>query len=106
LSRNKLHVCELNGHSKAVLLNESVLQEATQLVVDPFAGYLFFTDWHYPPFIGRIGLDGKNFTKIVTQDLGNPVGLTIDIVTKRIWWTDTHLKRIEFSNYNGRSRFV
>ena len=104
LSRSALYVCELNGHYKTVLLNSSYLQEPTSIVVDPFAGYVFFTDWAYPPFIGRIGLDGKNFTKIVTQDIGNPIGLAIDIVTKRIWWTDTHLKRIEFSNYNGRNR--
>lgn len=106
LTRSSLFVCELNGHHRATLLDSSVLQEPTSLVIDPYAGYLFFTDWRYPAYIGRVGLDGKNLTKIVTQDIGNPVGLGIDVVTQRIWWTDTHLKRIEFSNYNGRRRFV
>jgi DNA-binding beta-propeller fold protein YncE len=106
LSSTRLYVCDSSCHSRTTLLNESVLQEATTLVLDPFAGYLFFTDWHYPPFIGRLGMDGTNFTKIVTQDIGTPIGLAIDRITKRIWWTDTHLKRIEFSDYNGRNRFV
>jgi low density lipoprotein-related protein 2 len=106
LNSNRLSVSELNGHHRSILLNNSVLQEATSLAIDPFVGYLFLTDWRYPPFIGRIGLDGKNFTKIITQDIGSPMGITIDIITKRIWWADTHLKQIEFSNYNGRNRFV
>lgn len=106
LNRNQLSVCEANGHSRTVLLNETILQEASAIVVDPIAGYLFVSDWHYPPFIGRLSMDGRRFTKIVTQDLGTPVGLAIDPITQRIFWTDTHLKRIEYANYNGTSRFV
>jgi hypothetical protein len=106
LNRNQLTVCDANGHFRSILLNETVLQEATSIVVDPLAGYLFLSDWRFPAFIGRLNLDGKNFTKIITQDIGAPIGLTIDIITKRIWWTDTHLKRIEFCNYNGKNRYI
>lgn len=106
LNRDRLTVCETNGHYRSILLNDSSLQEATSLAIDPLSGVLFLTDWKYPPYIGRLSLDGNNFTKIITQDLGTPIGLTIDLVTKRIFWTDTHLKRIEYSNYNGRFRNV
>jgi low density lipoprotein-related protein 2 len=101
-----LMVSELNGHSRAVLLNSSVLQEPTSIVLDPFAGYVFFTDWRYPAYIGRMSMDGKSFKKIVTEDVGSPIGLTIDIITQRIWWSDTHLKKIEFSNYDGLNRYA
>ena len=50
-------------------------------------------------------MTGKNFKKLVTSDISAPVSLTIDIVTKRIFWTDTHLKRIEYCDYNGTNRF-
>ena len=103
---NKLSVCDESGHYRRVLLNESVLQEAVSLAVDPLAGYLFLTDWRYPSFIGRVDLDGRNFVKIVTDDLGAPMSITLDRVARRIWWTDMHLKRIEFANYNGRMRRV
>ena len=106
LNSNRITVCDMDGHSRSVLLNSSVLQEATSIVLDPKEGYMFFTDWAFPPFIGRMGLDGNNFSKIITQDISAPIGLAIDIITKRIWWTDTHLKRIEFSDYNGRNRLV
>jgi len=106
LNNNRLSVCNRNGHYISTLLNSSILQEATEIALDPLSGYVFFTDWNYPPYIGRVGMDGLNFTKIVNQDLGTPIGLTIDLITKRIWWSDTHLKRIEFSDYNGRNRFI
>ena len=106
ISRNRLSVCDEAGHYRTVLLNESFLQEATALVLDPFAGYIFFTDWKFPAFIGRVDLDGQNFKKLVTQDIGNPVSMAIDIVTRRIFWSDTHLRRIEFCSYNGTQRFV
>ena len=106
LNRNHLTVCDWRGHYRSSLLNESVLQEATSIALDPFVGFLFITDWHYPPFVGRASLDGTRFTKIVTQDLGTPIGLTIDTITQRIFWTDTHLKRIDYSNYNGTQRRV
>ncbi len=106
LNSNKLTVCDKNGSYRSLLLNESSLQEATGIALDPLIGYLFFTDWKYPSFIGRLDLDGKNFMKIITEDIAQPIGITIDIFSKRIWWTDTHLKRIEFCNYNGRNRYV
>lgn len=102
----KLMVSELNGHHRATLLDYKVLHEPMSIVVDPTVGYIFFTDWKYPAYIGRVGMDGKNFTKIVTNDIGSPVGLTIDTITKRIFWSDTHLKRIEFCNYDGSGRYV
>jgi low density lipoprotein-related protein 2 len=102
----RLIVSELNGHYRSTLLDSKVLHEPMSIVVDPTAGYVFFTDWKYPAYIGRIGTDGKNFTKIITTDIGSPVGLAIDFMTKRIFWTDIHLKRIEFSKYDGTGRYV
>lgn len=106
LNSNRLTVCEPSGDYRSILLNDSVLQEATSLAIDPKSGFIFLTDWHYPAFIARLSLDGKNFTKILTENIASPIGLTLDIITKRLFWTDTHLKRIEFSDYNGRNRFV
>lgn len=103
---NKLLVTDSNGHFKTVLLDEKFLNEASYLAIDPIEGYLFISDWSFPPFIARVKLNGQNFTKIVSENLGSPVAMSIDIITKRIFWTDTHLRRIEFSNYNGRNRLV
>jgi low-density lipoprotein receptor-related protein 1 (alpha-2-macroglobulin receptor) len=106
LSRTRLMVCDHQGNQMTTLLNENVLQEGTSLQLDPLRGYAFFTDWRYPAYVGRVNMDGKNFVKIVSTDLGMPMGLTIDIITQRIFWSDTHLKRIEYASYNGTWRHV
>lgn len=54
-----------------------------------------WTDWGLSPYIGRIGMDGTEQTKIVESKLGWPNGLTIDYITDRIWWADAHLDYIE-----------
>ena len=56
---------------------------------------VFWTDWGLSPYIGRVGTDGTNRTKVITERLGWPNALTIDYVTKRIWWADAHLDSIE-----------
>ncbi len=73
-------------------------------MIDPFMGLIFFSDWKFPAYIGRVDMDGRNFKKIVSEDMGSPIGMTIDLVTQRVWWTDTHLKKIEFCGYNGTKR--
>ena len=57
--------------------------------------YAFWSDWGLTPYIGRIGMDGANRTKIVTDGLGWPNGLTLDYVMDRLWWCDAHLDFIE-----------
>ena len=61
----------------------------------PIFSYVFWTDWGLSPYIGRIGMDGKNFSRIITTKLGWPNGLAIDFITDRIWWCDAHLDYIE-----------
>ncbi len=105
LTSTQLCVCDENGNSIKSLLGSEVLQEGGSLVVDPLLGRVFFSDWKFPAYIGRVDMDGRNFRKIVSEDVGSPMGMAIDVVTQRVWWTDTHLKRIEFCGYNGTGRF-
>ena len=57
--------------------------------------YVFWTDWGLHPYIGRVGMDGTNRSKVVQDKLGWPNAFTIDYVTKRIWWADAHFDSIE-----------
>ena len=60
------------------------------------ASYVYWTDWGLHPYIGRIGMDGTNRSKVIDQKLGWPNALTIDYVTNRMWWADAHLDYIEY----------
>ena len=67
-------------------------------------GYLYYTDWSLQPHIGRVGLDGSNRTQIINSKLGSPNGLTMCHITKRLFWVDTKLHLVEFSDRNGTNR--
>ena len=47
--------------------------------------------------------DGTNRYIIVPNELGTPYHLTCDYSTKRLYWTDGALSRIQYSDYNGRN---
>ncbi|CAF0957368.1 unnamed protein product [Adineta ricciae] len=101
----ELRVCELDGRNEVTLLNSRYLSQPNYLAIDPLVGYLFYSDWGQP-HIGRINLDGSNFVKVIGTDTAGPLGLAIDIITKRIFWIDRRLQRLEFSNYNGGERKI
>ncbi len=106
LTNNRLLVSDSDGNKMATLLDNNVLQEANDIVLDPYVGYLFFTDWNYPAYIGRLGMDGSNFTKIINQDIGSPIGITLDLITKRIFWSDTHLSNLIFCFSKIKLNFI
>lgn len=61
--------------------------------------YVFFTEWSNSPYIGRVGLDGSEFTKIRHSDLGWPNGITVDYFTERLYWEDALLNEIWYSKF-------
>lgn len=90
----EIRVSELDGRFQIQLLDSRYLSQPNYITLDPLAGYLFYSDWGQA-HIGRINLDGSNFVKIVGIDTAGPLGLTIDIITKRIFWIDRRLQRLE-----------
>ena len=50
--------------------------------------YMYWSDWGNEPRIERSDMDGKNRKVIVSNNLGWPNGLTIDVPTNRIIWAD------------------
>ena len=90
----ELRVSELDGRFNVKLLDSRYLSQPNYLALDPFVGYLFYSDWGQP-HIGRINLDGSNFVKVIGTDVAGPLGLTIDTITKRIFWIDRRLQRLE-----------
>ena len=49
---------------------------------------MFWTDWGEAPRIERAGMDGSDRVALVTEKLGWPNGITVDIQTARIIWVD------------------
>ena len=101
-----LSVSELDGTYRKTL--KTNIDDPRALVVHPGIGYIFFTSWHLQAYIGRIGMDGSNMTRIVATTQGDklawPNALTIDYFSEKIWWADAHLDYIAFSDFDGNNK--
>lgn len=69
--------------------------------------YMFFTDMgdageHMK--LERAFMDGSNRVELVKSRLGTPTGITLDIVTKRVYWSDSHFDTVETVTYSGLDR--
>ena len=107
LDRHSKHVevAELDGTNRRTLKADGI-SDPRAIVVHPGTGYLYFTTWHLQAYIGRLGLDGTNFSRIVTYEdrLAWPNALTIDYMTDKLFWADAHLDYISYSDLDGRNR--
>ncbi|XP_030179601.1 low-density lipoprotein receptor-related protein 2 [Lynx canadensis] len=68
---------------------------------------LFFSDWESlsgEPKVERAFMDGTNRKDLVKTKLGWPAGITLDIVSKRVYWVDCRFDYIETVTYDGIQR--
>lgn len=101
-----LDVAELDGTKRKTL--RSGVVDPRAIAVHPGIGYLYFTSWHLQAYIAKMGMDGSNFTRILTweNDIAWPNALTIDFFTERIYFADAHLDYIAFTDLEGRHRHI
>ncbi|XP_073976140.1 low-density lipoprotein receptor-related protein megalin isoform X3 [Rhodnius prolixus] len=106
LDRHSKHldVAELDGTNRKTL--KAGIQDPRAIAVHPGIGYLFFTSWYLQAFIGKMGMDGSNMTRILTHenDLAWPNALTIDYFSDRIYWADAHLDYIASVDFEGHHK--
>ncbi|XP_043191509.1 low-density lipoprotein receptor-related protein 2-like [Amphibalanus amphitrite] len=107
LDRHEKHldVSNLDGSYRRTLINRG-LTDPRAISVHPGIGYIFFIDWSLQSFIGKVGMDGSNFTRIITFNdrVVWPNALTIDFFADKIFWADAHLDYIAYSDFEGRGR--
>uniref|UniRef100_A0A023FLL9 Putative vitellogenin receptor ixodes scapularis vitellogenin receptor n=1 Tax=Amblyomma cajennense TaxID=34607 RepID=A0A023FLL9_AMBCJ len=83
------------------------LDEPRAIVVNPLEGWMYWTDWgeaaqrlSVPAWMARTGLP------LSPQTSFGPTGLTIDFITKRLFWVDAKLHLISSADYDGSNRRV
>ena len=101
-----LSVAELNGTNRRAIKTD--IDDPRAIAIHPGIGYIFYTSWHLQAYIGRIGMDGSNFTRIVATTNGDklawPNAITIDYFSNKIWWADAHLDYIAYSDFDGNNK--
>ena len=95
----------LDGTDRTLLLSTGV-DQPRGLAIDPFSGYIYWTDWGDTPKIEKMTLTGTNRQTIVSSSLGRPNILTIDYATSKLYWVDAHFDKVETSDLDGRGRRV
>ncbi|RWS26912.1 prolow-density lipoprotein receptor-related protein 1-like protein, partial [Leptotrombidium deliense] len=103
--KDTIEVSKLDGRFRKVLICDG-LREPRAIILDPFEGYMYWTDWGENPYIGKAGMDGSNFTVLISESLGWPNALTIDYVTRELYWADAREDYIAVSDLNGHNRWI
>jgi low density lipoprotein-related protein 2 len=67
---------------------------------------MYWSDWGENATIERAGMDGKNRTTFLSDNIKWPNGLALDYPTSRIYWTDAGIHTIEYVGFDGKGRTV
>ncbi|XP_017769836.1 PREDICTED: low-density lipoprotein receptor-related protein 4 [Nicrophorus vespilloides] len=103
-SASKIEVAKSDGSMRTILIWKN-LGKPRDIVVDPVAGNMYWSDWGENPKIERAAMDGSNRI-LITNNLTWPNGLAIDHETGRLYWSDGGKNSIEYADLDGRHHKV
>ena len=65
---------------------------------------MFWTDWGSTPKIEKSTLNGTQRVTLVTSNLQWPNGITLDRLSRLVFWVDAGTDRVESVDYHGNNR--
>lgn len=98
----KIDVFELDGRWHAVVLGSNLTSPA-DIALDPTSGLMFIADGGQ---VLRAHMDGTRATSIVSEAAYKASGVTVDVISKRVFWCDSLLDYIETVDYDGKHRVL
>ena len=98
-------MCWLDGTNRKVLV-KTTTDSPREISVNPLKRLIYWLDYGQIPKIGKVYLDGSEWTPIITSGISNPKDLTIDMQTHDVFWVDSKLDTIQKISYNGGSRQI
>ncbi|XP_042882453.1 low-density lipoprotein receptor-like isoform X1 [Penaeus japonicus] len=103
--RDTIEVADFNGDMRKTLYQDR-MEEPRAIAVYPSEGWMFWTDWGQDAMIERGGMDGRFREPIITKDIRWPNALTLDLVLRKIYWSDSKFHSIYSCNFDGSQRRV
>ncbi|XP_054906763.1 very low-density lipoprotein receptor [Poeciliopsis prolifica] len=85
---------------QSIILDEE-LDQPRSLALLPQKGLMFWTEIGNVVKIERAGMDGSERKAIVNSSLGWPGGITVDVLSDRVFWTDERMNAIGSSTLDG-----
>ena len=96
----KIDIFDLDGVYHAIVLSSN-LTSPVDIALDPTVGFMFITDNNR---VLRSRMDGTFLTAIVTDAVYKASGISVDLPTRRVYWSDVLLDYIETVSYTGDNR--
>ena len=95
-------VSNFDGENQLEIIRAGV-DRPRGLAVHPKKGLIFWADAGSEPQIARARMDGSEMVVLVhsRHEVLSPVGLTLDLVTDRLYWADSSLQRISSAKFDG-----
>ncbi|UYV64099.1 hypothetical protein LAZ67_2006567 [Cordylochernes scorpioides] len=98
--KNTIEVVDLATKMHKTII-DTMLDEPRGIALNPLDGWMIWSDWGDVAKIEKSGMDGSHRQTIITENLMWPNGITIDFVTKRIYWVDAKLHLLASADYDG-----
>ena len=96
----KIDVFDFEGVYYSIVVSSN-LTSPVDIALDPTVGYMFVTDNNR---VVRANMDGTSLVPLVTDAVYKASGVALDLVTKRVYWSDILLDYIETVDYDGKNR--
>ncbi|XP_038146331.1 low density lipoprotein receptor a isoform X1 [Cyprinodon tularosa] len=101
--RKTVSVVTADGSRRKTLFYKD-LSKPRAIVVDPHSNFIYWTDWGNPAKIERGGLNGVDRSALVTDNIVWPNGITLDLLTQRLYWVDSKLHTLSSIDVQGGGR--
>ncbi|XP_056671085.1 low-density lipoprotein receptor-related protein 8 isoform X2 [Monodelphis domestica] len=105
-SGNKtISVATVDGGRRKTLFSHD-LSEPRAIAVDPLHGFMYWSDWGDQARIEKSGLNGVDRQVLVLDNIEWPNGITLDLLSQRLYWVDSKLHQLSSIDFNGGNRKV
>ena len=96
----KVNLFDMEGLYTAIVVSSN-LTSPVDIALDPIMGVMFITDNNR---VIRANMDGTHLVPLVEDAVYKASGLSLDLATRRVFWSDILLDYIETVDYKGQNR--
>ncbi|XP_050540895.1 low-density lipoprotein receptor-related protein 1 [Daktulosphaira vitifoliae] len=109
-SLGTVNIFKLDDPSKQRILVSNKLYHPRSIVLDPKNGFMYWGNWPQSQSkegsIERAWMDGSNQINFVKTNVHWPMALTLDLFTRRLYWSDIYYNKIEYIDFDGINRVL
>ncbi|KAM5194042.1 low-density lipoprotein receptor-related protein 2-like [Mantella aurantiaca] len=89
------------GHPEYVVVLDKYLDQPRSLVLQPLGGMMYWSEIGAEPHIKQAGMDGSQRRTLISEQLGWPIGLALDLLSWRLYWSDDKFHSIGSASLDG-----